>query len=104
MITEKQTLEKIELLKNELFFYEQRLKEFIEFKSGDMARVIDASYSCNILGERGKDWNGCFHNKIVEVITTGYFPSYNDNKKNDTMIRYNGELYFIQKRFLEKVI
>ena len=45
--------------------------------------------------------------RVAEVITTGDFPAYNysgGKERNDTLIRYNGELYFIQKRFLEKVI
>lgn len=104
MITKKQTLEKIESLKNELLFHEKRLKEFEELNIGDMARVIDCSFSCNLLKERAPN----FFSKIVEVIESGDYPCFEyynfKNIRNDTLIRYNGELYFIQKRFLEKVI
>ena len=95
MITKKQTLEKIESLKNELLFHEKRLKEFGELKSGDMAMVNDCSYSCHIQGERGEKWKGDFFKKVAEVITTGDFPAYNysgGKERNDTLIRYNGEL------------
>ena len=100
-VTKKEIQKEIERL--------QKMLEKFYIRPGDNVVVNDCSYSAILKDKEfvGYDFN-ILHQKTAKVLVYGYgFPVPQDcwslKETNDTLIEYDGNLYAIQARFLEKV-
>lgn len=90
----------------------KRLQEMLEkfdIRPGNYVLVNDCSYSAILKDKEfvGYDFS-VLHGKTAKVLVYGYgFPvsqgCWSQEEANDTLVEYNGNLYAIQARFLEKV-
>lgn len=90
----------------------KRLEEMlwkIDIRPGDNAVVTDCSYSAILQNREFVQYDfSVLHQKTVKVLVYGYeFPvpkkCWAQEEANDTLVEYDGNLYAIQARFLEKV-